>query len=133
MQGAVDDLKAVTSGEWLREPTSFQSATVALATLLVYLDAALAGNAKLEGKVLLIVLLFSSVALLGLSNEWIKTLKMYGCLLEIDKVSAPYKRRRDLAEQLIEESGRDDWAVGLGMILPSKDGKKPTNKGAVTM
>lgn len=134
MRGAVDDLKAVTSGQWLQEPTFFQSSLVAFATLLVYLDAALAGNAKQEGKVLLIVLLFCSVTLLGVANECTEVLKMHGKLVKVDGAPKAYARRLDLTEQLIKEMGREDWAVRLGMKLPDNDtDKKGKNEGSVTM
>ena len=120
MRGAVDDVKAVTSGQWLREPMFLESALVAFATLLVYLDAALAGNAEREGKLLLLVLLFCSVALLGVANEYTKTLSMHGRLIQMDGNFEKYERRLELAEQLIKETGRDDWAIRLGMIVPKK-------------
>jgi hypothetical protein len=31
-----------------------------------------------------------------------------------------YRRRLDLANQLVEENGRDDWAIRLGMITPER-------------
>ncbi|KAL1961702.1 hypothetical protein VTN77DRAFT_1306 [Rasamsonia byssochlamydoides] len=37
LQGAVDDLKAVTSGQWMRDRTFVEDILSALATLLVYL------------------------------------------------------------------------------------------------
>lgn len=116
LQGDVDDLKAVTSGQWLQEPTFIESAFVALATLLVYIDAALAGNARQEGKLLLIILLCVSVGLLGMANEWTDKLHMHGRTLQVVKKPQKYARRLALAEQLVEESGRRDWAVRMGMI-----------------
>ncbi|KAI6882554.1 hypothetical protein D0869_08754 [Hortaea werneckii] len=132
MRGLVDDLKAVTSGQWLREPTMLENALVAFATLLVYLDAALAGNAKQESKLLLVALLFCSVGLLGIANESTKSLKMHERLIRVKHISQSYGRRLDLANQLIKESGRADWAVSLGMIVPQSDEKKST-RGPVTM
>ena len=119
MRGAVDDIKAVTSGEWLREPNFTESSAVALSTLLVYLDAALAGNASKEGKVLLLILLFCSVGLLGLVNEYTEIFKMYGKVIKVDGPRKSYGRRLELAEQLVEEGGRKDWAIRLGMIPPN--------------
>ncbi|KAK5115391.1 hypothetical protein LTR85_009851 [Meristemomyces frigidus] len=134
MCGAVDDLKAVTSGQWLRESTFFESSVVAFATLLVYLDAALAGNAHQEGKVLLLILLFCSVALLGIANEYTEVLKMHGRLVEVDGTPKKYHRRLDLASELIKETGREDWAVRLGMVQPKKNAEEKIDaEGAVTM
>lgn len=119
MRGAVDDVKAITSGEWLREPTFVESSLVAFATLLVYLDATLAGNSTKEGKVLLLVLLFCSAGLLGFVNEFTNVSKMYGRTITLDGPPQPYKRRLVLAKELIRETGRSDWAIRLGMAQPS--------------
>ncbi|KAK4548281.1 hypothetical protein LTR36_010151 [Oleoguttula mirabilis] len=134
MRGAVDDLKAVTSGQWLREPTFFESSIVAFATLLVYLDAALAGNAHQEGKILLVILLFCSVALLGIANEYTEALKMHGKVVKVVGTPKAFVRRLDLANELIRETGREDWAVRLGMVQPKKDTEGKTEEDvAVTM
>ncbi|KXS95054.1 hypothetical protein AC578_3884 [Pseudocercospora eumusae] len=118
LQGDVDDLKAATSGQWLQEPTFFQSSMVAFATLLVYLDAALAGNASQTSKLLLLILLFGSVALLGIANECTQVLQMHGRVVEVVGLPKAYPRRLALAEELILETGRKDWAVRLGMVQP---------------
>ncbi|CAI7671676.1 unnamed protein product [Penicillium viridicatum] len=72
LRGTVDDLKAVTSGQWLRDKSLFDELLITFSTLVVYLSAVLSGNLSTTGK------------------------------------------------ELIRETGRDDWAMGLGMI-PSKD------------
>ena len=134
MRGAVDDLKAVASGQWLEEPTFFESSLVAFATLIVYLDAGLAGNANNEGKLLLFVLLFCSAALLGVANEYTEVLKMHGRLIKVDGLPKAYGRRRELADELVRETGRDDWAVRMGMIVPEKGADNKTkDEGLVTM
>ena len=46
MKGFVDDLKTVTSGQWLRDQTTIERFATAYATLLVYSAAALASNAS---------------------------------------------------------------------------------------
>lgn len=133
LRGAVDDLKAVTSGQWLRDPTFLESSLVAFATLLVYLDAALAGNAHQEGKVLLLILMFCSVALLGIANEYTEVLTMHGRLVKV-RGTKSYARRLDLADELVKEAGREDWAVRLGMVQPKKDSKaKSEEEGRVTI
>ncbi|KAF2770422.1 hypothetical protein EJ03DRAFT_67604 [Teratosphaeria nubilosa] len=120
MRGAVDDLKAITSGQWLREPTFIESSLTAFSTLLLYLDAALAGNAKQDGKLLLLVLLFCSVGLLGLANQYTDKFKMYDRLVQVKGEPQKFARRLDLAKKLIKETGREDWAIRLGMIAPTK-------------
>lgn len=60
IQGAVDDLKAVTSGQWLRDMTLAEASVIAIATVLVYLNAALESNVSQSGKILLLILLITS-------------------------------------------------------------------------
>ncbi|GAB1192891.1 hypothetical protein APSETT444_002090 [Aspergillus pseudonomiae] len=118
--GYVDDLKAVTSGEWLRDMTWVESAISGFTTLLVYLNVALASNAKLSGQVMLLLLFVGTAGLLGLVNMFTQGLQMHANLVTVDGPRRQYRRRLDLAEALIKETGRDDWAVRLGMINPSQ-------------
>lgn len=120
MQGLVDDLKAVTSGQWLRDASFAEKITTSAATLLVYLAAALAINASRIGKIVLLLLLLVSFGLLTLSNHSVDALQMNGCVVRRQGQPKRYQRRLDLANQLIEESGRDDWAIRLGMIVPNR-------------
>lgn len=121
MCGAVDDLKTVTSGQWLHEMTFVESSVAAFATLLVYLDAALASNSKQSGKVLLLVLLIVSAGLLAIANVRTNILHMHGNIVKVDGPRKKYERRLDMADELIKETGRDDWAIRLGMIIPPLD------------
>ena len=121
MQGFVDDLKAVTSGEWLREMTFVESSFAAFATLLVYLDAALASNVKQAGKIILLVLLFASAGVLAIANETTESLQMHGRIVKVQGPRKRYARRLEMVEQLIEESGRDDWALRMGMKVKKED------------
>lgn len=68
LKGPVDCLKAVTAGQWMRDATFIESSAVSLATVLVYLNAAIASNATQTGKIVLIALLLLSAALVGLAN-----------------------------------------------------------------
>ena len=117
IQGLTDDVKAVTSGRWLREPTAIEGALTATATLLTYINAALAANASSKGKMLLLLLFVGSAALLGLANMFTTSLVMKGRLVEVVGDRRTYNRRRDLADELIREHGRDDWAIAMGMIV----------------
>lgn len=118
LQGPVDALKAATSGQFLVEMDFFEGSLNAVATLLVYLSAAFASNATQVGKMLLVALLLISVALLAISNHQSKYLHMHGTVLKPNPEPKAYERRLDLAKQLVRETKRDDWAVGLGMIRP---------------
>ncbi len=121
MRGAVDGLKTVTSGQWLHEMTFVESSVAAFATLLVYLDAALASNLKQSGKVLLLVLLIGSAGLLAIANVRTDKLQMHGNIVKLDGPRKKYGRRRDMADELIKETGREDWAIRLGLIVPPID------------
>lgn len=116
MRGMVDDLKAVTSGQWLHDMYASESFACALATLLVYLTAALSANATTLGNVILMALLFAEVGLLGLSNKFVLGIQLHGKIVKQIGKPKKYTRRLDLANELIEETGRRDWAIGLGMV-----------------
>jgi len=120
IKGLVDDLKTITSGQWLREQTSIEGFASAFATLLVYVAAALAVNASTVGSLLIAILLTVSVALLGLCNSLTRDLHMFGCRVSMLGVPKKYERRLKLAEELIKETKRDDWAIGLGLIRASE-------------
>ncbi|KAK6331353.1 hypothetical protein TWF730_004434 [Orbilia blumenaviensis] len=133
MKGYVNDLKAVTSGQWLRRETKLESWFTAVATMLVYLVAALAGNVEQFGKILLLCLFIGSAGLLALANSMTKQLHMHGRVLTKVGKSVEYVRRRDLVDELINETGRDDWALQMGMItLDSADSKSSRRGSAVT-
>jgi hypothetical protein len=115
VRGLVDDLKAVTSGSWLRKQSFIQSSITAIATVLVYLDAALASNVDQTGKVILLVLLIVSAGLLAIANESTDTLLMHGCKVQLDGPRKRYGRRLHMVEELLQEDDRVDWAMRLGM------------------
>ena len=120
MQGFVNDLKAVTSGQWLRDATFAENMTTSAATSLVYLAAALTINANRIGQTILLFLFVVSFGLLALCNHSVNSLQMNGCVVRRKQQPQAYQRRLDLANQLIKESGRNDWAIRLGMIVPER-------------
>lgn len=115
IKGEVDHLKAVTSGQWLRDQDMIESWATALATFVVYLAAALVSNATQFGKILVLALLGGSVGLLAVANSLTKFLMMHGYIIKPVGERRKYARRLDLAEELVQETGRDDWAVRMGM------------------
>ncbi|KAK0185411.1 hypothetical protein F5146DRAFT_986888 [Armillaria mellea] len=129
LQGFVDDLKAVTSGQWLRDLTSLESFAVTCATMLVYVSAVLAFNASPVGSLLIGSLLLSTASLLTLCNSLTESLQMCDRVIRREGVPKKYERRLILANELIAEmGGRRDWAVGMGLVLP-----KPGEAGAVNV
>lgn len=118
LRGLVDDLKAVTSGAWLRQATTIEDITTALATTLVYLAGASALGATYLGSLILISLLMSTAGLLSWSNKSSKAMRMHGRTCTVVGKPKHYERRLHLAEEMIAEHGRDDWAISTGMIVP---------------
>jgi hypothetical protein len=107
----------------------------AFATLLVYLDAALASNVNQAGKFILLILLIASAGILAIANETTQMLQMHGRLIKVEGSRTRYKRRLEMVAQLIKESGRDDWAMRMGMIVRKKGEKngQPDDQEGVTM
>ncbi|TFK48237.1 hypothetical protein OE88DRAFT_1664707 [Heliocybe sulcata] len=128
MRGWVDDIKAVTAGQWLREETTAESFLVTVGTLLVYGSAAVALNASTFGNALVACLLLTSLGLLGLCNALTQTQRMFGRTLHTEGEPKQYTRRLELVSELTKLHNRDDWAVTMGLILPKKD-----NKGQVAV
>lgn len=131
MQGSVNALKTVTSGQWLNDMTFFESSLEASATILVYISAALANNATESGKILLIVLMLMSVGLLGISNKQEGAFYMHGYVVKAKGKSTAYARRIDLAKELIKETKRHDWAIGLGMVKAEDYSEQPASFSVV--
>jgi hypothetical protein len=60
--------------------------------------------------------------MLGLCNSLTQELRMFGCRAYVSKRPKKYTRRLDMADELIGELGRDDWAISIGLILPPDGG-----------
>lgn len=126
MRGMVDDLKAVTSGRWLREMTTGEGWLACVAAGMVYGAGACALCSSLGGSVVVVLLLVGSAGLLAWSNARTTVMRMHGRTIRVVGLPKKYERRLDMAKELINEhDGRDDWAIGLGMIVPDRDKVKP--------
>jgi hypothetical protein len=122
LRGLVDDLKAVTSGSWLQKMTAVEEAVVSLASMLVYLAGASAVCSSFWGSLVIVGLLMLSSGLLGLSNRGSRDMRMHGRVISVVGKPKLYTRRFEMAQEMIKEhNGRDDWAIGLGMIVPDRD------------
>ena len=120
IKGWVDDLKAVTSGQWLQDPTLLGQCLVDAGTVLVYASVVMGFNASQKGALMVVTLLLGSSVLLSISNSRSrKRFWMHGRVVHMERVQK-YGRRRILTDELIGESGRDDWAMQMGMI-PGKE------------
>ncbi|KAJ4294114.1 hypothetical protein N0V90_007804 [Kalmusia sp. IMI 367209] len=120
IHGLVDDLKALTSETWLSEPTTLESSFNAIAKVLIYANVAVAGHTTDAGVYTITSMLLVNSGPLALDNLRVSKLKMYERTMKFVSGPKRYSRRRDLAEQLIKESGRDDWAVAIGLIVKDK-------------
>ncbi|KAG7441904.1 uncharacterized protein BT62DRAFT_936536 [Guyanagaster necrorhizus] len=120
LQGLVDDLKAVTAGQWLRGETAEEEFAVGFATLLVYASAALAGNASTVGSLHIACLLLCSAGLLSLCNHSTWCLQMFGRVIRREGEPKDYDRRLDMVEDLICQTGKVDWAIAMGLIKPAE-------------
>jgi hypothetical protein len=120
MRGLTDDVKVVTSGQWLRESTPLEGFFTYLATLLVYTDIVLWKNATHVSQCWLLFLLVISASLIALSNSCTQEFRMYGKVMKKHGAPKQYARRLDLADELIKDTGRKDWAIRLGMIQATK-------------
>ncbi|SJL08090.1 uncharacterized protein ARMOST_11452 [Armillaria ostoyae] len=118
LQGTINDLKTVTAGQWLRDLSAPENFSVTFATMLVYLSAILAFNASTVGSLLIACLLLCSVALLTLCNSLTQCLQMYDYIVQTKGEPEKYNRRLEMAEKLVLESKREDWAVGMGLVHP---------------
>ncbi|KAL8786836.1 MAG: hypothetical protein Q9213_002573 [Squamulea squamosa] len=133
IRGAADDLKALTSGTWLSEPTTLDAFFGAVANLLVYANVAVAGHATDAGVYTIVSMLLVNSGLLALDNIRIRSLNIFGRTMEAIGEPKKYFRRRDLAEQLIKESGSNDWAVAMGLIVKDKASTEKNEGVVVTM
>ena len=102
--------------------TFVESCITSLATVLVYVDAALASNVDQFGKIMLLIVLIVDVGLLAIANEFTEKAVMKGRVIRVKGKRKKYSRRLDMAEELIKETGRNDWAYRLGMIVKQSGG-----------
>jgi hypothetical protein len=116
LRGEVDNLKAVTSGRWLRQPTISEDTLSGCATLLAYAAPVLVANANSKGQAIIAILLLSNAAALATANCLTTSSHMKDRTLQVQGMRKAYERRSVLASELIAESGRDDWAVAMGLI-----------------
>ncbi|ETN40494.1 uncharacterized protein HMPREF1541_04771 [Cyphellophora europaea CBS 101466] len=144
IRGVVDDLKATTSGQWLREPTFIESSVQSASTLLTYGAAGMSMGMHEMSKVLLLVLLAVNVSLLAIANKQTVSMLMHGCMIELDEKRGvkQYSRRLQLVEEMLKEPDRNDESMRLGLArmgvtVPGGSKADETSRavdtGAVTM
>lgn len=122
LRGLVDDLKATTSGQWLRPPTFLESAVQSTATLTAYAAAGLTAASltaamSSAGQLVLLALFVATAALLAIANEATTSLFMHGCTMQLDPKHGVkhYARRLELVEDMLREPERNDAMMRLGL------------------
>lgn len=125
LTGQVDDLKAITSGSWLSTPTQpvLIDSLDWISRFLVYIAVVILSGAYDVEKLLLLGTVFAGHLLLMLENARTKVLVMNGRVVSLSKGKdnvKKYARRLDMAEELVREVERTDFAVRLGMINPEQ-------------
>src|SRR5690606_19332406 len=138
LRGLINDLKAVTSGEWLREATAFEGALTTFATMLVYIAPIFMANATSYGALFFLALMSLTTACIGLSNALANGITMKKCRIWVSK-SQPrrFPRRLVMVDHLekhycTKETGKD-WAFQMGLIRPEKSNDKHSMVGQVVM
>lgn len=86
LRGLGSDIRAMTAQIWLRRQSVAEGYLEAAAKLLVYLVAAFSGNQTQAGAMVLMALLVSSAALLGLSNAHARGLQVNGRIARLQEM-----------------------------------------------
>ncbi|KAF1814308.1 hypothetical protein P152DRAFT_266935 [Eremomyces bilateralis CBS 781.70] len=121
IRGWVDDVKAVTSGTWLRAMSFVEEALMAVVLLLVYGAIVLSGMISPVGKGIFVGMLVLETFLVQAGNAMTGDLVIKGKVMRVVGREY-YERRGDMAKELIKETGRRDWAERLAMVpLESED------------
>lgn len=115
MRGLVDDMKMVTAGQWLRKQTAIEGLASTFADLSLLLSSALTMTSTSEGSLIVTLLLLASAGILGLCNALTQDLHMVQRRIHVTS-KKQYLRRLKMAEELIEEMHKDEWAIALGLI-----------------
>ncbi|SJL05061.1 uncharacterized protein ARMOST_08433 [Armillaria ostoyae] len=118
LRGAEDDLQTLIAGQGSRDKSVMERFAVSFAVLSVYVAVALSFLASTMGSMVIACLLLCSSAILGLCNTLTPCLRLPDCSVCVQGLPKKYNQRSEMAKELIEASGRDDWAIGLGLVTP---------------
>ncbi|KAK0186069.1 hypothetical protein F5146DRAFT_1005199 [Armillaria mellea] len=118
LQGAEDDLQIVIADQGLRDKSAAERFAVSFAALSVYVAVVLSFYTSMVGSMMIASLLLCSSVILSLCNTWTPCLRLPDCSVYVQGLPKKYNQRLEMAKELIEASGRDDWAIGLGLVTP---------------
>ena len=128
LDGMVDDLKAVTSGGWMMEETPEEVVIWQLACLLVWLGIIVLCSATWMEQVIIVGLAVLNHMVMSwqMRSTRIRRIGMTinETAIAIDESKGEdgvkdYERRTAMADELIKEFGRRDWAEQLGLVRPT--------------
>jgi hypothetical protein len=116
LRGAVDDLKAVTAGTWLRDATPLEGFLEGMGKTAVYVPAGLVQNSTQMGQLALAGLLIVSAGALAVLNAGKSSLEMGGRRVRVVG-RREFERRTEMVESLVEEVGdTGGWVGKLGLL-----------------
>ncbi|KAJ2894476.1 hypothetical protein MKZ38_007515 [Zalerion maritima] len=116
LRGRPSDLEAITSTPFLRQKTHMEGYAEAAAKLCVYAVASLSGNVTQAGAIILMALLLSSAALLGLSNSYARGMKVNG------RLAVPVEGRGGQGKGRTERGGGGMWVSEGEAVADDDDG-----------
>lgn len=119
LRGLSTDLYALTTTIWLRPKTNVEGYLEAIAKMLVYLVAAISGNATQAGSLVLLGLLLVSGGLLALSNARVKGLRNGGRLVS---PSPEEKKYQAGTNRWVEGGSRVGTVYGGGRHATRRNG-----------
>ncbi|KAK0472533.1 hypothetical protein IW261DRAFT_1611603 [Armillaria novae-zelandiae] len=98
LRGLVDDIKAVTAGQWLREAVGTRE--------LCYC----------WGACLSLAYCFAPSLSWVFATPRLECLQMYDRVVRTHEEPKKYNRRLEMAADLIIETGKKDWAIAMGLV-----------------
>lgn len=117
IQGMTDDVKVVTSGQWLRQPSAVEDMVYSLISIFVHLAAGTLFAASHEGRLIFFLLMLVNTFCLQLANALTDQLTLYGRTVKMTGNRQMFARRLDMARELVKEAGNDTWCEKMGIIL----------------
>ena len=128
LDGMVDDLKAVTGGSWLMEETADETVIGQLTCLLVWLGVIVLCSATWLEQVVIVGMAVLNHVVMSWQMRSTRIrrqgMTMNETAVTIDDSKGEdglrdYERRTEMADELIKEFGRRDWAEQLGLVRPA--------------
>ncbi len=119
LQGVEDDLQTVIASRDTTVTEQFhERIALSFALLPVYIATVFSFYTSTVGRMMITCLLLCSSAILSLSNTLTPCLRLPDCSVCVQGPPKKYNQRSEMAKELIEASGRDGWAIALGLVTP---------------